>query len=162
MTFCLLAFVSQQIKGLGIKNKNKKFRSLQTNQKTFKVPLFHKFCRPYLWTHFWSAFPFVCFHSFSVFSMLVVLVLQGIPAGYRRSRGPREWKSRSEWATCLWKVCEGEFDGEWAPARAFYTGLFLNAHPLLIAAFPLWATQEASLVPFPAHTRPDSRRITEW
>lgn len=58
-------------------------------------------------------------------------------------------------------MCEGEFDGEWAPARAFYTGLFLNAHPLLIAAFPLWATQEASLVPFPAHTCSQIRTESE-
>lgn len=28
----------------------------------------------------------------SFFSMLVVLVLQGIPAGYRRLAGPREWE----------------------------------------------------------------------
>lgn len=44
---------------------------------------------------------------------------------------------------------------------SYIGGLFLNTHPLLITAFPLRATQEARLAPYPAHTRADSKGIRE-
>lgn len=125
MSFCLLAFVLQQIK----ESSNKKPFPSSTSRYVGlwrKALVEHPIC---------LSFSSLLFRHMFLFYTCWIWTFR------------ENWRAVSEWVSTVLVEREREFVGEWAPARAFYTGLFLNAHPLLIAAFPLWATQEASFGP---------------